>query len=219
MCLWRFLSRLALTFALPFCIAACAGGSGSSGFDITEDASIARALDAQQCVEFESLVICPAATEPLAPTEPPLPAPTPSPAGGPTVTLTWDRGGTPDCSHGGPDALCDIGVLFSAAGLPADAEFRVAAREIDPSTQEPSRPWWIGRPAELLPTDSAQSEFAASVPAVTTSEATSRGVVVQFAVLAFLNRPVLVPDHTEHLVTTGANYAFVTRGVSLANGS
>lgn len=69
----RYLRRAPLTMALL--LGACAGGSGSSGFDIRENFAIEQALDSQQCVDFEGLVICPAV--PAAPTTP-----------SPTVTAT-----------------------------------------------------------------------------------------------------------------------------------
>ncbi len=83
-------------------LAACAGGSGSSGFDIqSENAAIQQALSAQRCVQHESLIICPAAepgtpapsATPTATHEPPQPTATPvssasTPGSFPTATPT-----------------------------------------------------------------------------------------------------------------------------------
>jgi hypothetical protein len=38
----------------------CAGGSGSSGFDLAENGAIMQALDEERCVESDGLTICPA---------------------------------------------------------------------------------------------------------------------------------------------------------------
>jgi len=69
--LWRYVWLVALGCAL----AACAGGSGSSGFDSfpsSENAAIQQALDERRCVERQGLTICPAdetrALTPVAPT-------------------------------------------------------------------------------------------------------------------------------------------------------
>jgi hypothetical protein len=74
---------LLLTCVLIFGVAACAGGSGSSGFDIhSENAAIEAALTEQRCVQHESLTICPAAeagTVP-SPTLPPAATSTPTPS-------------------------------------------------------------------------------------------------------------------------------------------
>ena len=57
-----------MTWAWPavVCLAVflgCAGGSGSSGFDVVENAAIDQAIDEQRCVDNDGLVICPADTE------------------------------------------------------------------------------------------------------------------------------------------------------------
>lgn len=67
-------------------LAACSGGSGSSGFDSfpqSENSAIQQALAEQQCVMFEALSICPADT---LPTVQPTAPPTPGVTGTPTVT-------------------------------------------------------------------------------------------------------------------------------------
>jgi hypothetical protein len=72
----------ALVFALVLALLSfsCAGGSGSSGFDLAENEAINMALDEQRCVESEGLTICPAAmpTQPngnatATPSETPVP--------------------------------------------------------------------------------------------------------------------------------------------------
>jgi hypothetical protein len=76
---WRY---LLLTCVLIFGVTACAGGSGSSGFDISENAAIEAALTEQHCVQHESLTICPAAEAGT------MPSPTLSPAATSTPTPT-----------------------------------------------------------------------------------------------------------------------------------
>ncbi len=73
--LWCMCGLLALM------LTACEGGSGSSGFDVhSENAAIQQALSTQQCVQHESLTICPAAQAgtPPSPTPPPPATTTPT---------------------------------------------------------------------------------------------------------------------------------------------
>lgn len=88
-----------LAWLALFCLAVlfgCAGGSGSSGFDVVENAAIDQALDEQRCVDSGGLVICPADTAPGVAT-PPSAAPTPrftaTPTVEPTATATPTREG------------------------------------------------------------------------------------------------------------------------------
>lgn len=73
-------------------LAACAGGSGSSGFDnhppqnAVENAAIQQALAEQRCIQHESLTICPAAA-PGTPTATPTATP-PATLGPPQPTST-----------------------------------------------------------------------------------------------------------------------------------
>jgi hypothetical protein len=77
---WR---HILLACVLTFGLSACAGGSGSSGFDIqSENAAIEAALTEQHCVQHESLAICPAAESGA------TPSPTPPPTAASTPTTT-----------------------------------------------------------------------------------------------------------------------------------
>lgn len=79
---------------LALLLAGCAGGSGSSGFDIAaENMAIQDALDSNQCEIFEGLTICPAASPPPRPT-PTNTAPLATPSETPTETATPTRTGT-----------------------------------------------------------------------------------------------------------------------------
>jgi hypothetical protein len=77
---------LVIGFFLAGLLSACAGGSGSSGFDnfpSSENAAIQTALDEQRCVAFHRLSICPADTTtglPANPTPTPEPSSTPTPS-------------------------------------------------------------------------------------------------------------------------------------------
>jgi hypothetical protein len=69
--------HLRWTWLLLGCVlAACAGGSGSSGFDISasENAAISQALSEQRCVADAGLTICPVNQG----VQPPAPSPTPT---------------------------------------------------------------------------------------------------------------------------------------------
>ncbi|MFI5394541.1 MAG: hypothetical protein ACHQ9S_03315 [Candidatus Binatia bacterium] len=80
-------------------LTACAGGSGSSGFDVrSENAAIQTALAEQRCVQHESLTICPAgeasASPEGSPTPSPMPAVTPTPTSGPPTPTATQAGST-----------------------------------------------------------------------------------------------------------------------------
>jgi len=89
---WQIPSILCLALAASVTLAACAGGSGSSGFDISpsrEDRAIEVALEEQRCVDLEGFRICPAETTA---TERPVESPTATPT--PTVMPTSPAGET-----------------------------------------------------------------------------------------------------------------------------
>jgi hypothetical protein len=74
-------------FVLGLWLSACAGGSGSSGFDnfpSSENAAIQTALDDQRCVSFHRLSICPADTTTGLPT---AATPTSIPSATPTIAV------------------------------------------------------------------------------------------------------------------------------------
>lgn len=76
--------------ALCCALAGCAGGSGSSGFEIAaENNAIQKALDTDECEIFEGLTICPAASP--APTDTPV-APAATPSSTPSATETQSQG-------------------------------------------------------------------------------------------------------------------------------
>lgn len=90
---WRWASLVALCCALS----ACAGGSGSSGFDLlkAENAAIDRALASQGCEVNDGLTICPSGGGAPSPTDTVTATPTatgtPRPSGSATATTTLPR--------------------------------------------------------------------------------------------------------------------------------
>ena len=90
----RLLAALAAALVL---LAACAGGSGSSGFDLAalEDQAIERAVETSMCQEIDGLTICAAGET--------LPAPsTATPAPTPTRTARHEDTTTPSPIDGTP---------------------------------------------------------------------------------------------------------------------
>ena len=76
----RFLSLSTAWIAIAVLTWSCAGGSGSSGFGISESVVLQRVADGRQCEDFEGLIICPAdATPEDLPTPNQSVSPTPSP--------------------------------------------------------------------------------------------------------------------------------------------
>lgn len=87
-------------------VTGCAGGSGSSGFDIspsTENAAIELAIDERRCVDFEGLLLCPAETagrpdSTATPTGTPSMTPTPTPPSGTVPSPTPDTPAQPSAT-------------------------------------------------------------------------------------------------------------------------
>lgn len=73
------MTRFTITVAFALFALGCAGGSGSSGFDIAESLVIERVTAGGECEEFDGLLICPADAAPV-PAGTPTPSPTVAPA-------------------------------------------------------------------------------------------------------------------------------------------
>lgn len=207
---WMGLSVLALW------LAACAGGSGSSGFDaISEDAAITQALRTQQCVQHGALEICP--------TDEGLGSPTPTPAAQPTPTAVGSQPPptpSPRLPHlprvdtglsevscapvsGGSD--CSFMVPFAPQGFPPSAVFRVAVRR-----PGPGGPWSIVAPPTSTGTDAAPS-FDTTLSVSVPTDAPSAGIAVQVAILVFVEHAAPAPGTVKELGDSGADFAFVTQ--------
>lgn len=180
---------------LALVLAAC-GGSGSSGFDITsENAAIERALETQECVVFEGLMVCPADAV--------------APADGPEhVDTSFDHAGSVSCGQRSPGGPCNFMLRFAPVGFPPGTIFRVAARRT-----EPEGPWEIGTEAPNA-NPFGDPSFDGEVDLDVPSGAPSAEVSVQFAVLAFIEPPASLPTEVDHLLDSGAEYAFVTGPVT-----
>lgn len=231
-------------FVLGFMLSACAGGSGSSGFDNfpnSENAAIQAALDEQRCVEFQGLSICPAdtnqGTQPspsptTAPTGTPTSAANPSPARTATPLLTPRATATPTPTsetHPPHKPVVDTGIHDGTIPCaPADSgDGCILVLPFAPDgfpggtvfrlavrTVDPPSVWTIG--SDVTPTGSPSAPaFDASVAVNTATQQPAGSVRVQLAVLAFLTPPASVPTTVEVLGSSGADYAFVTGDLSL----
>lgn len=78
---------LGLVVACALLLAACVGGSGSSGFDVLESQALSRVTESGECESFDGLLICPADSG-AAPTPTTPPDPTSAPAFTPTASPT-----------------------------------------------------------------------------------------------------------------------------------
>ena len=124
----------AAAVALAFFAAACAGGSGSSGF-VSEAAVIQSVLDEGRCMDLDGIEMCPAGTAPAMPTQaPPSNTPTPTREASPPAT------DTPPLPAGTPTA---------AAGTPNPADTRTPPPS---ATAEPSATATDPPPATPTPT-------------------------------------------------------------------
>ena len=118
----RYNWLVALSLGMLLC--ACAGGSGSSGFDSfpsSENAAIDQALSEQACVAFRGLSICPADTTGATT---PLLTPTQAPTGTPTALVVNPQ------PTAAPTALRTRGVTASPTATPTAT----------PPVQQPHKP-------------------------------------------------------------------------------
>jgi hypothetical protein len=183
---------------LGLALAACAGGSGSSGFDAfpTENAAIQQALDQQRCVERQGLTICPADQMQTTPAQPRV------------DTGGIDQNGFVGCVQSPSDGTCSFTLPFAPQGFQPNTAFRVAVR------LDTTSPWTIGGDLPPKGTPTAPN-FDAPVSIVAQPEAPGNDSVVQLAILAFLNPTSAVSGEFAELAASHADFAFVTPEVTL----
>lgn len=190
------------TVLLAVTVAACAGGSGSSGFDISpdlENALISQSLQQQECVqEAGALTICPVAGGTAT-----VPPDGPFPPEG--IAFDIPFGGTDrlTCIAVADEGPCAATVSFTSLGFPDDAAFRVALRSVQPPGE-----WVIGGPP-AVEQGPAGPRLSASVEFPTDSART------QLAVLVFLELHPPSGGMIATLTASGADVAFVTPALSV----
>jgi hypothetical protein len=199
----RCTSWLVALGLLALTLTACSGGSGSSGFDaaFTESAAIKRALAEGRCVtpETKKPIICPADVT--------LP-----PGGLGSVELGLDQANKVPCSAAG-GTRCSLVLPFMPEGLPLTATYRVAVRAVDPigSWRISAAPLENGVPS-MPDFDGTVSVDVPSQPMPGSPDAPVRA---QLAVLVYLTAPTSVPAEVETLAASGADFAYVTKELSL----
>lgn len=207
-----------LGWALAAYVCACAGGSGSSGFDaLPEGAAIQQALEQQECVTRRGLMICPAeeasgvvpsGTPPVAAVPTPTPSPQrPHPPHSPVINTGIHDAMPVACFDVGTNLGCLVSVPFTAEGFAVGTEFHVAVR-----TLEPPGPWIISASPAPNEGPSAPS-FDGTVSVAAPVRAPT--VRVQVAILAFEAPPTAVPSEVEELADSGADAAYVTGELTL----
>lgn len=179
-------------------LSACAGGSGSSGFDISpgfENARIALSLDESRCVESAGLTICPADRPPSS-----TPAPNdPTPNFGDVAVLSGvvEAGGL-RCSFTDESSdACTVDLSPSAVGLGDDRVLQVAVRAVDPLSD-----WMI-----VDAVSASGGTVFAQVPASYER--------VQVAILVFSDGEALASGTLGVLAEGGADLVFVTDVVAV----
>lgn len=226
---------------LVLLLAGCAGGSGSSGFDIRalENERIEQALDEQRCVDVDGLQICPSAEgamePPASPTPldgPPTPtpripeSPSPTPPDGTALPTTTP---TPTASPTPPGAA-RVEVVFESAEAiaclqpspEASCQFHLSfsAPGFDPDTSfrvavrnaDPPGDWVIGDDPSFLGNGHAPA-FSTNLQLDPGVDGTADFLLVQFAVLVFDEVPFDLPASVQRLGETGARLAFVSEPI------
>lgn len=174
-------------------LAACAPGSGSSGFDLSpaaEDALIDDALDTRGCVDDANITVCPALEGvPTIPTPSQTPATAPEQIG---VNVTRDPIDSLMCD---PDGSCTQSIDLVLSRLPEGATVQLAVR---------------------LPNGEIGWQLSIATPAPPTGTTTTtvrvpmRAEGTQIAILIFLDGEASAPGLVETLSSTGADVIFVT---------
>lgn len=189
---------LCLVFAI---LSACAGGSGSSGFDVSpaaENEAINQVLAAKQCLPGEGLTICPANETAV---DVPVPGATPAPQGV-DVGTTVDTGDFMSCGLS-PEEVCRLPVAVSVSGLTSGAAYQVAARGFDPLSD-----WIIASPATIINADIGAT-FTATI------EVPGASLSLQVAVLVFVDGTGTSLGEIRTLAETDAGFVFVTVPIPL----
>jgi hypothetical protein len=183
-----------IVILLAFALAACSGGSGSSGFDAfpSENAAIRQAVDEQRCIEHEGLTICAA-------------GPSITPAEGVRIDTGLGDATSVTCVQEAADAPCSFTLPFAPQGFPPDAVFRVAVRE------DARGRWTIGPDLVL----GGMPSLDAPVSVEATPRAPTAAIPIQIAVLVFIEPPGVLPGEVDALADSGADFAFVTPEFSL----
>jgi len=195
-----------LALALALLVAACAGGSGSSGFGAAqqlENEAIDDAVASRGCraVSDDGLTICAADGADNGPGA--TPRPTPGMEGAGSVDTNLDGSGDITCALVPAAGRCIVRMMFAPLGFPSDADFRVAVRDRDPDG-----PWRLAAPPDANGTPNNPS-FDVEV-VIDGAGVEASGTVIQMAVLVFLAPPGPLPEVVATLGATGADFAFVT---------
>jgi len=177
-------------------LAACAGGSGSSGFDVSpaaENETIDFVLTQGQCQSSGELTICPANETGFD-----LPGQMPTPGFEDTeVSANLDPSEVERC--GLTDELsCRLAVTVTAHGLPAGGTYQLAARGLEPLGS------WEIADAGMMPVGEGTVIFDATI------EVPSESAAFQVAVLVFFDASGTALGEISTLAETGASFAFVT---------
>lgn len=196
--------RLSLRGAIALVLAmlsGCAGGSGSSGFDISpaaENGFILLALDSMQCVDADGLAICPANTDDLV-----LPGAIDTPGvPPPTVGLSSDEllASLPCAFAEGDADACSANVDFRVTGLPDGTAVVFAIRDAAGTGT-----WSLGEATVVEAGYVSTSLRIAAAPDV-----------VQIAVLVYEETAPMAPGEIEVLSLASPDIVFVTSAVPLA---
>lgn len=225
---------------LVLSLQACAGGSGSSGFDVaSENAAIRQALSEQRCVVRDGLTICPAGptaepgipptatpTSTASPTADLTPLATPTrssiatatqtPTTTPTqlATNTAVPGASPRVDTG-LDNAASVACVQSAPSAPCSFILLFAPLGFPPDAvyRVAVRLDGTGRWSigpAVIGHTPTDGSFDAPVAVALPGQATPSSFTVQLAVLVFLNPSTAVPPEVDQLADTGASFAFLT---------
>lgn len=186
--------RRTIALLLITILAGCAGGSGSSGFDISpsvENAAIDMALASGHCVTENETIYCPAIEG--SPTIPPTPVHDPA-VNGAYVQIGRGEVDITSCDNRG---ICTLDVTLRLENLPSGSVYQIAVRSADPTHG------WLLAPVAPAPSVDSTAREAVSVSA---DEARA-----QVAVLVYFDGVGSAVGEVATLAETGADAIFLTR--------
>lgn len=231
---------------LAWTLTGCLGGSGSSGFDITENVAIEDVLDTRECKEFEGLMICPADTAPTpdrSASATPSPTPTKTPGinatpsvtapihspGPETMTPTREPSAEPTPPPA-PPMMVDTNVPAkeTVACVPTETgacsfDFLFFVDGFPPDAvfrtavrDRDDAPWKILPATGVVDHEPNGSSYKSPIEVDPGAIAPGEAPNLQLAVLVFLTDPGPLPATVELLGDTHADFAYVLPSVPVS---
>jgi hypothetical protein len=186
-------STLLMLVAALWGLAGC-GGSGSSGFDVSplvsEDQAVARAIDRQQCVEFELQTFCASGVQPEA-----------GKFEGASVTIQQQPEDPLVCDGRITSKECTASLQFTTEG------FNIPNSLLAAVAQSEHGPW---RLAPLTVSEDVTGPRLVSINVPGDADAPSPTPVIAAVLVYVGTAPETVPQTADHIADFGVDLVYVS---------